>query len=134
MAATGSRAPAAPAALSAQEQAAQDALRSEPEDNFKRYVLYVLDKDANSDKALVLLKKSPRLSMTVVQDVAAVPKPRPAWLVSVPTLVDRHEEVVKRGSEALKQLGEWALLAPPASAAKPRGYLGGTSAFSSKDD
>jgi hypothetical protein len=48
--------------------------------------------------------------------------------------VDRHDEVVKRGSEALKQLGEWALLAPHSTAAKPRGYLGGTSAFSSKDE
>jgi hypothetical protein len=121
-------------ALSAQEQAALDALRSEPEDNFKRYVLYVLDKDANSDKALGLLKKSPRLTAVVVQDVSLIPKPRPAWLVSVPTLVDRHENVVKRGSEALKQLGDWALLAPPATAARPRGYLGGMSAFTTRDD
>lgn len=121
-------------ASSPQEQAAQEALRSESEDNFKRYVLYVLENDSNSEKALALLKKSPRLSMVIVQDVSGVPKPRPSWLVSVPTLVDRHEEVVKRGSEALKQLGDWALLSPHVTASKTRGYLGGSSSFASRED
>lgn len=122
-------------APTAQEQAAAEALRSEPEDNFKLFVLYMKPGDANSEKAVALLKKSPRLAQTVIQDATLVPLPRPAWLVSVPTLVDKHEQVVKRGSEALKQLADWALLAPPTSVKQsPKGYKSGKSAFVLPDE
>ena len=121
-------------APTAQEAAAADALRSESEDNFKTYVLYVKAGDPNSEKALSLLKKSPRLSGTVIQDVSGVPLPRPVWLVSVPTLVDKHEQLVKRGSEALKQLSDWAALAPPASAKTQKGYKSGGGAFALPDE
>jgi len=112
-------------------EAAAEALRSEPEENFKQYVLYVKAGDPNSTQALQYLKRSPRLTLTVIQDVAEIPLPRPQWLVSVPTLVDRREQVVKRGSAALKQLEDWAALAPPATAqAMTRGgYKRGASAF-----
>ena len=118
----------------AKAEAAAEALRSEPDDNFKQYVLYVKEGDPNSAQALVFLKKSPRLTSTVIQEVAAVPLPRPQWLVSVPTLVDRREQVVKRGSAALKQLEDWAALAPPAKALTRGGYKRGASAFRAEDD
>lgn len=125
-------------ATKAAEAAAAEALRSEPDDNFKQYVLYIKAGDANSAQALALLKKSPRLTSAVIQDVSAVPLPRPQWLVSVPTLVDRREQIVKRGSAALEQLKDWAALAPPASAKHAQsqrgGYKRGASAFSSSDN
>jgi hypothetical protein len=124
-------------AAKAAEAAAAEALRSEPDDNFKQYVLYIKAGDANSDKAVALLKKSPRLTSSVIQDVAAVPLPRPQWLVSVPTLVDRREQVVKRGSAALEQLKDWAALAPPVTAKHAQsqrgGYKRGASAYASDE-
>ena len=120
-------------AKAAEAAAAAEALRSEPDDNFKQFVLYIKQGDANSAQAVIYLKKSPRLTSTVIQDVAALPLPRPSWLVSVPTLVDKREEVVKRGSAALKQLEDWAALAPPVTAQTRGGYKRGASAFSTEE-
>jgi hypothetical protein len=73
--------------------------------------------------------------MTLVQDVSLLPRPLPNWLFSVPTLVDRHESIMKRGSEALKQLGDWAALAPLATKQNSvRGYKSNVNAYATPFD
>jgi hypothetical protein len=121
--------------INTQQNADEKALHDEPDDNFKSYVLYIKCGEKNSENALTLLKKSPRLAMTLVQDVSLLPRPLPNWLFSVPTLVDRHESIMKRGSEALKQLGDWAALAPLATKQNSvRGYKSNVNAYATPFD
>ncbi len=115
------------------ESVAAEALRSESEDNFKRYVLYIKKNDLNSERALFLLRKSPRLTQAVIQDVSQLSRPLPSWLVSVPTLVDKHESLIRRGSETLKQLESWATLVEQKSSRRG-GYKSNTSSYTAIDD
>jgi hypothetical protein len=118
--------------------AAAAALREEADENFKQFVLYIKHGDSNSENALRLLKSSPRLTQCVIQDVGVLPLPRPAWLVSVPTLVDRHANMVKRGSAAIEQLSDWAALASAAprsasAANNNKGYLSAAMSFNAPE-
>jgi hypothetical protein len=115
-----------------EKEAKEKALIEEDEDNFKQYVLYVKKGDKNSEDALELLKLS-RSSQCVIQEVSLIMLPRPSWLVSVPTLVDRHTQTAKRGSAAMEVLSSWAASAKSMSSGKIKGFYAANS-FQTPDE
>jgi hypothetical protein len=70
---------------------------------FSNYILYILDGDENSGKAV---KAATGLNY-VPQEVGKITKPYPDWLRGVPTLVDKSDDGrVYKGTECLDKLQE----------------------------
>ena len=80
---------------------------------FKNLVLYIIPGEANSQKALGMLKDMQ--DDVWVQDLRMLHPPLPTWLTGVPTLVPRQEAKAYRGSECLEYLEQMM--------GEPQGYV-----------
>ena len=99
---------------------------SEQASDYKSHVLYVVPEEANSQKALRLLRQHRAVEDDVwVQDVRMLQAPLPAWLTGVPTIISRKEGAPHRGTACLGYLQELQRGTPDGVAALPAGGAGG---------
>lgn len=83
---------------------------------FKNYVLYIIPGEANSEKALQMVRAAGNDDVWV-QDLRMLHPPLPGWLNGVPTLVPRSEARAYKGSDCLELLERVGH--------QPQGYLSG---------
>lgn len=104
---------------------------SENTSDYKSHVLYVVPQEANSQKALRLLRQHRAVEEDVwVQDVRVLEAPLPAWLTGVPTVISRKDGTPHRGSACLAYLQELHRTTQEGMAALPAGGGGGFQDFS----
>lgn len=83
------------------------AMDKEAASEFKRFLLYVVPTDPNSQKAVEIMNRGHDLQEDVwVQDVRLLKPPLPPWLDGVPTIVRRSSGEVYKGSACLTFLTE----------------------------
>ena len=105
---------------------------SKNESDYKSHVIYVVPEEANSQKALKLLRRHRAVEEDVwVQDVRMLQAPLPAWLDGVPTIISRKEGTPHRGTACLKYLQQMQCATPEGMAALPAGMSGGFQDFGS---
>ena len=82
---------------------------------FKKYVLYILPGEPNSQKALRMAEQCG--DEVWVQDLRMLHPPLPSWLNGVPTLVPRSESKAYKGTDCLTYLQHMS--------SQPQGYMSG---------
>ena len=74
--------------------------------DFKNHILYVIPTEANSEKALAMVRDKGLDEDMWVQDLRMLRPPLPPWLDGVPTLVPRSEGKAYKGTSCLQYLAE----------------------------
>ncbi len=87
--------------------------------DFKNHILYVIPTEANSEKALAMVREKGLDEDMWVQDLRMLRPPLPPWLDGVPTLVPRSEGKAYKGTSCLQYLAEKC-------SAVPQGYTAST--------
>lgn len=79
-------------------------IKTDGDSDYKAFILYVKDGDANSCEALDLLNGNVMLKQqTFIQEVSLL-RVRPTWLNGVPIIVDKADSVAHRGRVCLEFL------------------------------
>lgn len=89
-------------------------LSQDDDSAYKRFIMYVLPQDSNSNNAMQLLDRNSHMShQTWVQDVRALPT-KPTWLRGVPAVADTESKRAFLGTEALQFIQSFKPVGPTA--------------------